>query len=54
MTLDRNLLRERLQFYRDLGIGPLYVRDAGPLRELLQISAQEAAEIETAVESADA
>jgi len=52
MTLDRNLLRERLQFYRDLGIGPLYVRDAGPLRELLQISAQEAAEIETAVESA--
>jgi len=27
MTLDRNLLRERLQFYRELGVGPLYRRD---------------------------
>ena len=24
MALDRNLLRERLQFYRELGVGPLY------------------------------
>jgi len=27
MALDRNLLRERLQFYRELGVGPLYRRD---------------------------
>lgn len=26
MTLDRNTLRERLQFYRELGVGPLYRR----------------------------
>ena len=28
MVLDRNLLRERLQFYRELGIGPLYRQDS--------------------------
>jgi uracil-DNA glycosylase len=27
MTLDRNLVRERLRFYRELGIGPLYRRE---------------------------
>jgi len=27
MTLNRNLLRERLQFYRELGVGPLYRRE---------------------------
>jgi uracil-DNA glycosylase len=27
MTLDRNLVRERLRFYRDMGIGPLYRRE---------------------------
>jgi DNA polymerase len=27
MALDRNLLRERLQFYRELGVGPLYRRE---------------------------
>ncbi len=27
MALDRNTLRERLQFYRELGVGPLYRRD---------------------------
>jgi uracil-DNA glycosylase len=27
MTLDRNTLRERLQFYRELGVGPLYRRE---------------------------
>ena len=27
MTLDRNLIRERLQFYRELGVGPLYRRE---------------------------
>ncbi len=30
MTLDRNTLRERLQFYRELGIGPLYRREVSP------------------------
>jgi uracil-DNA glycosylase family 4 len=34
MTLDRNLVRERLRFYREMGIGPLYRREAGA-RELL-------------------
>jgi DNA polymerase len=28
MTLDRNTLRERLQFYRELGVGPLYRRES--------------------------
>ena len=27
MTLDCNLVRERLRFYRDMGIGPLYRRE---------------------------
>jgi len=27
MTLDRNLVRERLRFYREMGIGPLYRRE---------------------------
>lgn len=29
MTLDRNLVRERLRFYREMGIGPLYRREPG-------------------------
>lgn len=29
MALDRNLLRKRLQFYRELGVGPLYRRETG-------------------------
>jgi len=29
MTLDRNLVRERLRFYRELGVGPLYRREGG-------------------------
>jgi len=29
MTLDRNLIRERLRFYREMGIGPLYRREPG-------------------------
>jgi uracil-DNA glycosylase len=40
MTLDRNLLRERLRFYRELGIGPLYRQ---------QDSASAAAELDEAV-----
>jgi DNA polymerase len=37
MTLDRNTLRDRLQFYRELGIAPLYRREvpAGAAREFL-------------------
>ncbi|MGC2108320.1 MAG: uracil-DNA glycosylase [Candidatus Korobacteraceae bacterium] len=30
MSLDPNALRERLQFYRELGIGPLYRRQVAP------------------------
>jgi DNA polymerase len=39
MTLDRNTLRDRLQFYRELGVGPLYRRDVSgkPLPELVDI-----------------
>ncbi len=29
MTLDRNVVRERLRFYREMGIGPLYRRETG-------------------------
>jgi len=36
MTLDRNLVRERLQFYRELGIGPLYRRDPGAVGEWIE------------------
>jgi uracil-DNA glycosylase len=55
MTLDRNLksaLRERLDFYREMGVGPLYRRDPGPVREILQIMSEEAASVEAAVETA--
>ena len=32
MTLDRDTLRERLQFYRELGVGPLYRREVSACR----------------------
>ncbi len=40
MPVDRNAVRDRLQFYRELGIGPLYRRDAGtvPLHELASLA----------------
>lgn len=43
MTLDRNMLRERLQFYRELGIGPLYRRDVsgGAMAQLVEIVQEE-------------
>ncbi|HEY1731835.1 MAG TPA: uracil-DNA glycosylase [Terriglobales bacterium] len=43
MTLDRNTLRDRLQFYRELGVGPLYRRETSgmPVRELLEIASVE-------------
>jgi uracil-DNA glycosylase len=46
MTLDRNLLRERLQFYRELGIGPLYRRSAaaGSERSTLEAASEDVAE----------
>ena len=39
MPVDRNAVRDRLQFYRELGIGPLYRREVGttPLHELTAI-----------------
>jgi uracil-DNA glycosylase len=39
MTLDRNLLRQRLKFYRELGVGPLY------RRQVSTASAQAVAEV---------
>ncbi|MGZ7029907.1 MAG: hypothetical protein ACXVG9_11325, partial [Terriglobales bacterium] len=56
MTLDANLksaLRERLNFYRELGVGPLYFRQANALREILEISSEEAARVEAAVEAVE-
>jgi len=55
MTLDRNLVRERLRFYREMGIGPLYRRDgsAAPVGELAQVAEEETAETQTTMESAD-
>src|SRR5580698_5617810 len=46
MTLDRNSLRERLQFYRELGVGPLYWREASgdALPQLLEIVQEEMVE----------
>ncbi len=35
MTLDRNLVRERLRFYREMSIGPLYRREAGTREPLV-------------------
>jgi uracil-DNA glycosylase family 4 len=55
MTLDadtKSALRERLNFYRELGIGPLYRRDVGPVRQLLEVTSEEAARVEAALEAA--
>jgi len=43
MPVDHNAVRERLQFYRELGIGPLYRREAGtaPLHELAALAETE-------------
>ncbi len=41
MTLDRNTLRERLQFYRELGVGPLYRRETSGGQESLEIASVE-------------
>ncbi len=49
MTLDRNLLRERLHFYRELGIGPLYRREtavATSVRESLEDGASGVPDVE--------
>jgi DNA polymerase len=48
MPVDRNAVRDRLQFYRELGIGPLYRREAGnvPLHESATLG-------ETGVEAAE-
>jgi DNA polymerase len=49
MTLDRNLVRERLRFYRELGIGPLYRREPGAARASLapEIALAEAVDMPT-------
>ena len=48
MPLDRNAVRDRLQFYRELGIGPLYRRDApSPLHESTAIVEAEVEAVES-------
>ncbi len=47
MPVDRNAVRDRLQFYRELGIGPLYRRET----ELLQVLAGETIETQAAIET---
>jgi len=46
MALDRNTLRERLRFYRELGVGPLYRRETsgGAAPEILDIEPEAIAE----------
>ncbi len=48
----KTILRERLQFYRELGIGPLYRRETGDgqLSELLEAASVEAAEVTAALD----
>ena len=56
MTLDPNTkaaLRERLNFYRELGVGPLYRRETNPVGEIIEIVSEEAAAVAAAVEVAD-
>jgi uracil-DNA glycosylase family 4 len=50
MSLDRNVVRERLRFYRELGIGPLYRREPEPgsTPEILQVVSNETAEMAAA------
>src|SRR5271165_6953200 len=50
MTLDRNLVRERLRFYRELGIGPLYLQElsANPASQAPEPEARESITIQTA------
>jgi uracil-DNA glycosylase len=47
MALDRNTLRERLRFYRELGVGPLYRRETSgaAAREILDIEAEVIADV---------
>jgi DNA polymerase len=54
MSLDRNLVRERLRFYREMGIGPLYKREgsSSPVREILQTVAEVAVELDTELQAA--
>ena len=50
MTFDRNLVRERLQFYRELGIGPLYRRETQGLpSQLSEDEPREIVELESAL-----
>ena len=47
MALDRNTLRERLRFYRELGVGPLYRRET---TGVIATASVEAPEIDVASE----
>lgn len=49
MTLDRNTLRERLRFYRELGLGPLYRRET--TGSVVQSVIEDAPEIHVAAET---
>jgi uracil-DNA glycosylase len=58
MSVDPNALRERLQFYQELGIGPLYRREVAPGAEarepLVNVGAVvEAAEAPSVIEITD-
>jgi DNA polymerase len=58
MTLDPNTksaLRERLSFYVELGIGPLYRREAqsNSVREAVELISEEASETDAALEATD-
>src|SRR5512146_3101112 len=45
MTLDRDTLRERLQFYRELGVGPLYRREGfAPDPGIVEVAAEDTSE----------
>jgi uracil-DNA glycosylase len=53
MALDpvtKNVIRERLSFYRELGIGPLYQREVSPLSQANDLGEELLATIETVVD----
>jgi DNA polymerase len=55
MPVDRNAVRDRLQFYRELGIGPLYRREASTylVSDRLEISPEETSACDAALTSTD-
>ncbi len=55
MAIDSNTLRERLRFYRELGIGPLYRRETAPrsVGESVDVAIDEIAREGIAIEASD-